>query len=212
MEEFVITISREYGSGGRYVGDLLAKELGIPFYDKEIIHMVAEKSGLSEGFIEKSDESMPNTFLHNLKYSPYSPYSAQDAIAFYDIPVTDTVFLAQSSVIKELAARGSCVIVGRCADYILKDFERRVSIFIRGTLEDKIDRAVKYYGLSPEKAAERIRKIDKSRTNYYKYYTSRQWGSMGHFDLAINTSFTGVESAVEIIKTMLKEKSAVNSL
>jgi len=201
MDEFVITISREYGSGGRYVGELLAKELGIPFYDKEIIHMVAERSGLSEDFIEKSDENLPNTFLHNLKYSAYSTY---DSIAFYDTPVTDKVFLAQSAVIKELASKGSCVIVGRCADYILRDVPELVTVFIRGTPEDKVDRAVKYYGLSSDKAVDRIKKIDKSRKNYYKYYTNRVWGSTDYFDLVINTSFTGADSAVDIIATMLR--------
>ena len=200
MKKYVVTISREYGSGGRYVGELLATELGIPFFDKDIIHMVAERSGLSEGFIERSDESLPNTFLHNMKYSAYSSY---DSIAYYETPITDKVYLAQSSVIKELASQGSCIIVGRCADYILRDEPELVTVFIRAALEDKVERAVKYYGLSSDKAPERIRKIDKSRTNYYKYYTNRQWGSFDHFDLAINTSFTGVEGAVKLIKTML---------
>ena len=202
MEKTIITISREYGSGGRYVGELLAKELGIPFYDKEIIHMVAEKSGLSAGFIEKSDENLPNTFLHNLKYSAYSTY---DSISFYDTPVTDKVFLAQSSVIKELAAQGSCVIVGRCAGYILRDEPGTVAVFIRGKLEDRVTHAIKHYDLSPEKATERIKRIDRSRTNYYKYYTNRQWGSIEYYDLAVNTSFTGINGAVAVIKTMLSE-------
>ena len=204
MDEFIITISREYGSGGRYVGEMLAEQLNIPFYDKEIIHMVSERSGLSEGFIEKSDENLPNTFLHNLKYSAYSSY---DSISFYETPVTDKVFLAQSAVIKDLASQGSCVIVGRCADYILRDVPGVVSVFIRGDLDDRVDRAVKHYNLPPEKAADKIRKIDKNRTNYYKYYTNRQWGSILNTDLAINTSFTGVNGAVKIIKTMLLDKS-----
>lgn len=200
MKKYIVTISREYGSGGRYVGELLAKELNIPFYDKDIIRMVAEKSGLSEGFIERSDENLPNTFLHNLKYSAYSSY---DSIAFYETPVTDKVFLAQSTIIKELASEGNCVIVGRCADYILRDLPELVTVFIRAALEDKVERAVKYYNLSSVKTPERIRRIDKNRTNYYKYYTNRQWGSFDYFDLAINTSLTGIEGAVKLIKTML---------
>ena len=204
MEKLIITISREYGSGGRDIGESLASELGIPFFDKDIIQMVAEKSGLSAGFIEKSDENLPNTFLHNLKYSAYSTY---DAISFYDTPVTDKVFLAQSAVIKDLAAQGSCVIVGRCADYILREEPGLVTTFIRGRLEDRVARAVERYGLPNEKPAEKIRKIDKSRTNYYKYYTNRQWGSIDNFDLAVNTSFTGIEGAVAVILTMLRHKS-----
>ena len=203
MDKYIIAISREYGSGGRHIGELLANDLGIPFYDKEIINMASEKSGLSAGFIEKSDESIPNTFLHNLKYSGYTSY---DSISFYDTPVTDKVFLAQSAVIKELAAQGSCVIVGRCADYVLRDDPALVTIFIRGLLEDRIRHAVEHYNLSPQNAKDRIKKIDKSRTNYYKYYTSRQWGNIENFDLVINTSFTGIDGAVAVIKTMLQEK------
>ena len=204
MEKYIIAISREYGSGGRHVGELLAKDFGIPFYDKEIIHMASEKSGLSAGFIEKSDESIPNTFLHNLKYSGYTSY---DSISFYDTPVTDKVFLAQSAAIKEVASQGSCVVVGRCAGYVLRDDPALVAIFIRGELEDRVHRAVENYGLPPQNAIDRIKKIDKSRTNYYKYYTSRQWGNLDHYDLVINTSFTGIDGAVGVIKTMLREKT-----
>ena len=204
MDKYVITISREYGSGGRQIGESVAKELGIPFYDKELIHMAAEKSGMSAGFIEKSDENIPNTFLHNLKYSAYSGY---DSISYYDTPITDKVFLAQSSVIKDLAAQGSCVIVGRCAHYILRNEPGLVAVFIRGELEDRIRRAVEYYGLPQQNAAERIKKIDKNRVNYYKYYTSRQWGMIENYDLVINSSFTGSGGAVAVIKTLLLERN-----
>ena len=203
MEKRIIAISREYGSGGRHIGELLANDIGIPFYDKEIIQMASEKSGLSAGFIEKSDESIPNTFLHNLKYSGYASF---DSISFYDTPVTDKVFLAQSAVIKELASEGSCVIVGRCAGYILRDEPSLVTIFIRGLIDDRVKHAVEHYNLSPQNALDRIRKIDKSRTNYYKYYTSRQWGNIDNFDLVINSSFTGIDGAVSVIKTMLDKK------
>ena len=204
MDKYVITISREYGSGGRHIGELLASGLGIPFYDKELIHLAAEKSGMSAGFIEKTDENIPNTFLHNLKYSAYSSY---DSISFYDSPVTDKVFLAQSSIIKELASQGSCVIVGRCADYILRDHPDLVTVFIRGTIEDRVRHAVEHYDLPAANAIEKLKKIDKSRTNYYKYYTSRQWGNIVNFDLVINSSFAGIEGAVAVIKAMLLERS-----
>ena len=206
MDKCIITISREYGSGGRHIGELLAKEFDIPFYDREIISMAAERSGMSPGFIEKSDESIPNTFLHNLKYSTYSSY---DAVTFYDTPITDKVFLAQSSVIKDLAAQGSCVIVGRCAHYILRNDPALVAIFIRGMFEDRVRHAVEHYGIPQQNADERIRKIDKSRINYYKYYTNRQWGSIKNYDLVVNSSLTGIEGAVAVIKTMLLEKYKV---
>ena len=204
MEKNIVTISREYGSGGRQVGSLLAKELGIPFYDKDIIQMAAEKSGLSAGFIEKSDESIPNTFLHNLNYSAYSGY---DAVSYYDTPITDRVFLAQSDVIKELASQGSCIIVGRCAHYILRNEPGLVSVFIRSKLEDRVRHAVEHYDLPPHNAIDSIKRIDKKRINYYKYYTSRQWGSIEYYDLVINTSYTGIFGAVAVIKKMLLERS-----
>ena len=206
MDKYIIAISREYGSGGRHIGELIAKELDIPFYDKEIIQMAAEKSGMCAGFIEKSDESIPNTFLHNLKYSAYSSY---DSISYYDTPVTDKVFLAQSAVIKELAAQGSCVIVGRCAHYILRNEPSLVAVFIRAKLEDRVRHAIEHYDLPEQNAVERIKKIDKSRINYYKYYTSRQWGSTENYDLVINSSFSGIEGAVAVVKAMLLERNVL---
>jgi len=203
MTNFLLTISREHGSGGRLVGKAVADDLKIPFYDDEIRTLTAQKSGLSQDFIAKSAESLPNRFLHNLNYSAYSSY---DSISFYDIPATDKLFLAQSEVIKELAAKGSCVIIGRCADFVLREEPNLIKIMIRGETEDRIRSAVDNYGLSPEKAGERLKKIDKARTNYYKYYTNRRWGDLNNFDLVINTSFTGIEGAAAIIKTMLDTK------
>ena len=206
MEKIILTISREYGSGGRKIGRALANELKIPYYNDEIRELTAKKSGLSEDFIAKSAENLPNTFLHNLNYSAYSSY---DSISFYDIPVTDKLFLAQSEVIKELAEQGSCIIVGRCADWVLRDEPHLVKILIRGDTQDRINYAVENYDLSPDKATERLKKIDKSRTNYYKYYTNRQWDNVHNFDMMLNSSFTGVEGATQIIITMLREKHII---
>ncbi|MCL2402128.1 MAG: cytidylate kinase-like family protein [Oscillospiraceae bacterium] len=202
MDNYIVTISREYGSGGRQVGELLAKELGIPFYDREILQMSAEKSGMSADFLEKRDEVIQNTFLHNLMHATYPNIEA-----YYETPITDKVFQAQSSVIRDIAAQGSCVIVGRCADYVLRDNPSLVTVFVRAALEDRIRQATAHYDMPPDKAAERIKKIDKQRANYYKYYTTRQWGSMSNFDLIINSSFTGIDGAVAVIKTMLEGKN-----
>ncbi|MCL2408884.1 MAG: cytidylate kinase-like family protein [Oscillospiraceae bacterium] len=201
MDNYIITISREYGSGGRHVGEILAKELGIPFYDKEILHMSAEKSGMSADFLERRDEVIQNTFLHNLMHATYPNIEA-----YYETPITDKVFQAQSAVIREIAAQGSCVIVGRCADYILRDNPALVTVFVRATIEDRVRQATAHYDMPLDKPIERIKKIDKQRANYYKYYTTRQWGNMSNFDLVINTSFTGVNGAAAIIKTMLETK------
>ena len=206
MDRCIVTISHEFGSGGRQIAELLAKELEIPCYDKEIIRMAAEKSGMSAGFIENSDENIPNTFLHNLKYTAYSNY---DTVSYYGAPVTDTVFLAQTAAIKELAAQGSCVIVGRCSPFILRNDPCLVAVFIRGLLEDRARRAVERNGLPQKNAIERIKRIDKGRINYFKYYTNRQWGSVENYDLVINSSVSGIDGAVSVVKAMLQERCRV---
>jgi cytidylate kinase len=200
MPGFTLTISREYGSGGRQIGEKLAEALKVNFYDKSIIKMASEKSGLSPDYIEKSEESIPNTFLFNLKHSAFSNF---DSVSFYETPTSDKMFLAQSSVIKEIAERESCVIVGRCADYILRDGLGVVRVFIRADAKDRAKRAVEAYSLPPENAASAIKRIDKNRANYYKYYTNKQWGDVRNYDLAVNTSFTGIAGAVTVITTML---------
>ena len=209
MDNYIITISREFGSGGRPIGEGLAKDLGIPFYDKEILHMAAEKSGLSPDFIQKGDETLSSSFLHNLKYVAYSGfdsmsyYSGLDTMSYYDTPITDKVFHTQATVIKEIASQGNCVIVGRCADYILRDHPGLIRVFVRGKLEDRVKFAIDNYDLSSQKATEEIKKIDKQRANYYKYYTTRQWASIQNFDIVINSSMSGVDGAISIIKTMI---------
>ena len=201
MSNLAITISREYASGGRAIAGLLAKDLDINYYDKEIIQMVSEKSGLAAGFIEKSEEKISNPFLHNFQYSAFSGF---DSIAYYDTPVPDKVYLAQSAVIRDIALRSDCIIVGRCADYILRNEPGLLRVFIRAEMDDRIKRAVDSYGLSNQKIEENIKKIDKSRANYYRFYTSLRWGDIANYDLVINTSFTGIDGAVEIIRTLVK--------
>jgi len=203
MDKCIITISRQYGSGGRHVGELIAKELGIPFYDKEIIDMSAEKSGMSPVYIEKSGESIPNAFLHNLIHSSYTNI---DSVSYYDVPVSDKLFQTQAAVIKELAEQGSCVIVGRCADYILRDNPALVTVFLRADVEDRVRHAIEHYNLPEARAKEKLKKIDRHRENYYKYYTTRQWGAIDNFDIVLNTSFTGVEGAAAVLKTMIETR------
>jgi cytidylate kinase len=204
MDKFVITISREYGSGGREVGKKLAEALGVGYYDKTLIKLAAEKSGLSEGYIEKSEENVTNSFLFNVGYA--ASYSGLDSITYYDTPTNDKMFLGQSAAITELAGAGSCVIIGRCADYVLRNEPSLVRIFIRADKEDRVKRAIEDYDLPTKKAEQQIRRIDKSRANYYRYYTNRAWGSPDNADLIINSSFTGVDGAVEVIKALLAGK------
>jgi len=196
MSNLVITISREFGSGGRLVGEKLAKELDIAYYDRSIIQMAAEKSGLSPHFIEKSEERISNSFLFNLASTTYTSFRT---FTQYDTPVNDKTFFAQSSVIREIAEYESCVIVGRCADYILREHDNLVRVFIRSTPEARVKRAVEEYGMESGEAASKIKKIDKGRANYYKFYTGESWGDIKIFDLIINTAFTGVDGAVSTV-------------
>jgi cytidylate kinase len=203
MDKFIITISREFGSGGRLIGEKLAARLGIEYYDKNIIHMAAERSGLSYKFIEQNEENMSNSLLFTLPAA--TSYTSFRTTTYYDTPVNDKTFLAQTEVIRELS-KNSCIIVGRCADYILRDDPALIKIFITGDFEERVHRAVNEYQFPSEAAEEKIKKIDKSRANYYKYYTGQPWGSIHNYDLIINSSFTGIPGAVAVITTMLEEK------
>ena len=177
----VITISREYASGGRYVGKLLAEKLEINFYDKEIIELAAKESGLSNKYIEEIDESSRKT------------------------ENDDRIFIAESKVIKQIAKKESCVIVGRCADYILKDNKDVIKIFLYSTDEKKIERAVKYYGLDKNNAEKNIKRINKEREKHYKFYTNRDWKNFDNYDLIINVDSNGVEKTVQYIINYIKE-------
>ena len=207
MSNTIITISREFGSGGRLVGEKLAQALDIPFYDSAIIEMAAEKSGLAPSFIEQNEEHIPNSFLFNLSASALSSYKPS---LQYDTPINDKTFFAQSAVVRELAAQGSCVIVGRCADYVLREEPGLVRVFICAEPEDRKKRAVEKYGLDSASIESRLKKIDKARANYYKFYTGENWGGIHEHDLIINTSFIGIDGAVEVIKTLLKEKGFID--
>ncbi len=203
MDKYIITISREFGSGGRHVGEKLAERLGIAFYDKSIIQMAAAKSGLSYEFIEKNEEHATNSLLYNI-YTAASMPSIETA-AYFDTPVNDKAYLAQTEVIRELSGE-NCVIVGRSADYILRDDPSIIKVFVRSNFEDRVDRAVKEYDITSTRAEDKVRKIDKSRANYYRYYTGQRWGIVDNYDLVVNSSFTGVDGAVSVIMALLETR------
>ncbi len=187
----IITISREYGSGGRYVGKLLAEKLGVKLYDKQIILEAAKQSGLSEEYVKENEQKISKiTELNNGYYSGLS--------------TADELYLAEKKVIEEIADRESCVIVGRCADFILKDRNDVIKVFIYSTMEDKIKRAVKFYNLDEAKAEKEIEKIDKLRANHYSYYTDRQWKDFSNYDVCINSDKKGVEETAQLIAQMVK--------
>ncbi len=182
-KHIVVTISREYASGGRYVGKILSESLGINFYDKELISLSAKESGLRKEYIEEIDESKRK--------------SAND----------DRIFIAEAKVIKDLAKKESCVIVGRCADYILKDNKNVLKVFLYSSNDAKVKRAVKYYGLDKNKALKQIIKINKEREKHYEFYTSRAWKDMSNYDLMINVDSQGVEKTAEFIKNYLSNNN-----
>ena len=180
----VITISREYGSGGRFVGKLVAEKLGISFYDKELISLSAKKSGLSEEYVELVDEKKKSGNYANNN--------------------DDRLFIAETKVIEQLAKKESCVIVGRCADYILKDNKDTIKVYLYSDDENKVKRAVKYYGLDKIDALKQINKINKERQKHYKFYTNREWKNQNNYDLLINVDKYGVEKTADIICNFVK--------
>ncbi len=185
-EKIVITISREYGSGGRYVGELVSKLLGISFYDKELIHLSAKSSGLSEEYIQKIDEKNSS-----IKYENNND---------------DRLFIAETKVIQNLYETTSCVIVGRCADYILKDYPNVVKIFLYSSDDAKVNRSVTYYGLKEETALKEIKKINKEREKHYKYYTNRDWMNPSNYDLMLHVDSLGVFKTAETIRDYVEQR------
>lgn len=194
----IITISREFGSGGREIGRALAKELNIPFYDKELLEIASKESGICEELFVKNDESYTNSFLFSLVMGSY-PVSADGRIN-PDLPLNHKIFLAQFDTIRKLGEQGPCVIVGRCADYVLKDFPNVAHFFLMGDMADKKARILGRYDIDKDKAEDFIRKTDKRRASYYSYYTDHKWGSASNFDLCINTSKTGIDGAVRLMR------------
>jgi len=193
----VITIGRQFGSGGRYVGRLLAEKLGIPFYDKELLAEAAKQSGICEELFEDHDEKPTRSFLFSLVTGIQAH---GDPGSFYmDMPLNHKIFLAQFDAIRRIASEGPCVIVGRCGDYVLRDDPNAVHVFVKADMPSRIERAVKYYGMDPAKAEESIRKADRQRASYYNYYATATWGDVNNFDLCVDTGELGVEGAVELI-------------
>lgn len=182
--KFIITINREYGSGGRYVAKLLADSLNANFYDKEIITMAANKTGLSEEYINNNEQKITN--IGNIYYNN-----------------DNELFIAEGKIIKELSKNTPCVIVGRCANYILKDNKNVISIFLYSSEDDKINRCVKYYGLNKKDALNEINKINKAREKHYKHYTNENWQDLKNYDYSFNVDKLGVEKTAQLIKEII---------
>ena len=192
----IITIGREYGSGGHQIGEIVAKKLGIAFYDKQIISLAAQKSGLSDEFIANNEQRVKSGLMQNLAAS--AAYSSGFFSSQY-LPLSETIFISQSQVIRDIAAKERAVIVGRCADYILSGRKNTVNIFIHAPIEDRVRRIMALYQLSEAEAMKAIATSDKERGNHYFRYTDRKWGKAQNYDLSINSSLLGIEGTVEML-------------
>ena len=198
MANKIYTIGREFGSGGREVGEKLAAKLGIKLYDKELLQQAAKDSGFCEEIFENHDEKPTNSFLYSLVMDTYS-VSSYSAAPFLDMPLNHKVFLAQFETIKKIAEKESCVIVGRCADYALSDNPDCINVFIHADLDVRIKNVSKNLNITENKARDIINKTDKQRASYYNYYTSKKWGDSKSYNLSLDAGKLGTDNCVEMI-------------
>ena len=203
----IITIGRQYGSAGLEIGKKLAEALGVQLYDKEMLKRAAKESGLCEEIFETHDEKPTNSFLYSLVMDTYSLGYASSGYA--EMPFNHKVFLAQFETIKKIADEGSCVMVGRCADYALEDYKNAVHIFIYANLDKRIRRIAAKYDLTDAKAKDMIIKTDKKRASYYNYYTNKEWGNAKDYDLCLNSGKLGVEGTVKAILEYIKVRNEI---
>lgn len=199
MEKYVITIARQYGSGGRTIGEMLAERLGIHFYDKELMKLASEDSGINERLFNTADEKVKQSVFSKM-FKTEKAYKGDVISPESDEFISDdNLFNYQAKVVKELAERENCVIVGRCADYVLKDYDHVLSVFIHGPKDFCMQEAAKKINLTGKELERFIAKTDKERADYYKYYTGREWTDARNYDLCLDSSKLGFERCVEEI-------------
>lgn len=200
----IITIGRQFGSAGREIGYRIAKDLGIKLYDKEMLDRAAKESGICQELFETHDEKPTNSFLYSLVMDTYSlGYSSG---SYTDMPINHKVFLAQFDAIKKIADEGPCILVGRCADYALEEYDNVLSVFVHANLDARIRRIARIYDLTDAKAKDMIQKTDKKRASYYNYYTNKRWSDADSYDACIDSSLLGIEGTAEAIKRLVEIK------
>ena len=200
----IITIGRQYGSGGHDIGKQLAEELNVPFYDKALLERAAKDSGLCQEIFENHDEKPTNSFLYSLVMDTYS--LGYTTSSFSEMPLNHKIFLAQFDAIKNIAKEGPCVIVGRCADYALADFPNVVNVFLHADMQDRVVRIARRHDLTDAKAKDLIVKTDKRRASYYNYYSSKKWGDAAGYDLSLNTATLGIDGTIHMIREFMAYK------
>ena len=200
----IITIGRESGSAGREIGYKVADYFGIKLYDKEMLARAAKESGICQELFETHDEKPTSSFLYSLVMDTYSlGYSAG---SYADMPINHKVFLAQFDTIKKIASEGPCILVGRCADYALEDFDNVLSVFIHADMNARIRRIARIYDLTDAKAKERIVKTDKQRASYYNYYSNKKWSDADSYNICLDSSVLGIDGTAEAIERLVEIK------
>ena len=203
-KKIIVTIARQFGSGGREIGERIAKILGIPLIDKELIKDAASKGELNEDIIKSADESATNSLLYTLAMG--SNLLGTTINFGYNMPINDKLFILQSEAIKNYAAEGSCVIIGRCADYVLREEPNLFRIFIYGDLDHRQARVKERHPeLKDSKVIDEINKTDKRRASYYNFYTGNKWGKYDNYDMAINSSTFGIEETAKILAAAVQK-------
>ena len=198
----VITISRQFGSGGHEVGEKLARQLDVPFYDKALIAMAAKQSGLSEEVFANADEKATSSLLYSMVMGSYSFGARVPGIN--EMPINDKLFIIQSDIIKKAAADGPCVIIGRCADYILREHENCLNVFVHASKEERVRRSIAKKDCEERKASDFVTKKDKQRATYHTFYSNKRWDDLQNYDITLDTSRFTVDEAVDILMDAAK--------
>lgn len=198
----IITITRQYGSGGHDIGKLLAQKLDIPFYDKELISLAAKESGVSPEVFAQADEKRSNSLLYSLSTGLYTYGNGYSTMG--DLPMNDRLYILQHKIIKEKAEKETFVVVGRCADYILKEYDNVVKVFVYADIDARTRRAVERQDIEPSRARQAVAKADKNRANYNSFYSGQKWGAPENYDLCINSTRLSAEQAADIVIEYIK--------
>lgn len=204
MENYVITIGRELGSGGKSIGEMMAKELGIPVYDRRLIMMAAQESGLAPEVFEKADEIPGKGLMSHILRGLSSPFASFNSL-YNNSMSKESLFQVQADIIRQKAAQESCIIVGRCSDYILREHPRHLDIFVRANYEDRVAQLMRRHQCTDKEAKELIERIDEMRSEYHNFYAETNWGDSRAYDICVNSSTLGIEGTAELLLSFVRK-------
>jgi len=204
MENYVITIGRELGSGGKSIGEMMAKELGIPVYDRRLIMMAAQESGLAPEVFEKADEIPGKGLMSHILRGLSSPFASFNSL-YNNSMSKESLFQVQADIIRQKAAQESCIIVGRCSDYILREHPRHLDIFVRANYEDRVAQLMRRHQCTDKEAKELIERIDEMRSEYHNFYAETNWGDSRAYDICVNSSILGIEGTAELLLSFVRK-------